>query len=152
MEILKLAEKVEKIRKGVPFRVIQEREVKPLKKFSHLKITKKNLIYGRSVNYENQSSVQEKRENGMKHRKSHLRKVMDLVYEDERNKSLKFCFAPSKLKNHRSKSKWFLDGKEVDYSEIEEYLGSSDKKRDRPDPEYYTLRLETVKDVKIKED
>lgn len=151
MEISKLAEKIKQIKKGTAFRVVQERKIKPLKKFQSLNISKRNLIYGRPVDYENQKSVQEKRENGMERRENNLRKIMDLVYEDERNGSVKFCFAPSKLKNHRSKSKWFLDGKEVDYSEIEGYLASGDKKRDRAEPEYYTLKVETVKEVILKE-
>ena len=147
MDIETILQKISNLRSGT-FQVIQEREVEPLKKHRDKKITKRNLLYARNVNYNHQKSVQEKRVEGMGHRDSNLRKVAEMVYKDERNGSLKFCFCPSKLRNHRSKSKWYLNGKEVDYLEIEEYLSSRDrKKKDGSEPEYYTLKLDTVRDI-----
>lgn len=146
MNVEELQNKLKEIRKGTSFTVIQEKKVEPKKKFRHLNIRKESEIKGRLVNYEKQEDVQIARKEGMGHRESNLEKVADHIYRDKKSNDLKFCFCPSKLRNHRGKSRWFLDEKEVDYSEVEEYITSRDKPKDGG-PKYYTLRLDRLKNV-----
>lgn len=146
MEISNIKEKVRTIKRGSIFSVIQEKTVEPRKEFRNLKIKKVSYIKGRLVKYENQKDVIEMRENGSATKESHLIKIAEGLFLDPSKKSVKFCFCPSKLKNHRSKSKWFLNEKEVDYDEIEPYITSRDKKKNS-EPKYYTLKSENIKEI-----
>ena len=146
MEISNIKEKVKTIHRGAIFTVIQEKDVQPKKKFQGLKIKKVSRIKGRLVRYDHQSDVIEMKKEGSESRPSKLIPIGKGLFLDQEKKKIKFCFCPSKLKNHRSKSKWFLDEKEVDYEEIEEYITSRDKKKNS-EPKYYTLKSENIKEI-----
>ena len=146
MEISEIEEKVKTIHRGAIFTVIQEKDVQPKKKFQGLKIRKVSHIKGRLVRYDHQSDVIEMKKEGSESRPSKLIPIGKGLFLDQEKKKIKFCFCPSRLKNHKGESKWFLDEKEVDYDEIEPYITSRDKKK-KTEAKYYTLNSDNIKEI-----
>jgi len=146
MKISEIEEKVKTIHRGAIFTVIQEKDVQPKKKFQGLKIRKVSHIKGRLVRYDHQSDVIEMKKEGSESKPSKLIPIGKGLFLDQEKKKIKFCFCPSRLKNHNGKSEWFLDGKKVDYKQIEEYITSRDKKK-KTEAKYYTLNSDNIKEI-----
>lgn len=138
------------IQLGKVFTLVYLKTITPKKK-SELygkTIHKISEIQVRLVNYENQKSVQEKRANGMEKCPNNWTKLANGVWQDN-NGQFKICVAPSKLKNAKNTSKYIMEGNEVNYNEIESSLLASDKKRkDSNGPEWFTLKIDNVIEIK----
>lgn len=136
------------IAKGKQFAVIYGKTLGVKKTSAFIgEITKVTKMHVRLVNYENQQSVKEKRDNGMEKQANNWDKLAEGVYLDH-NKQYKLCIAPSKLKNQKNTSEYFVDGKPIDYSKIESVLLAKDKKRTSEfQPDWFTLKTENLIEI-----
>lgn len=138
------------IQLGKVFTLIYGKTISPKKKseLAGKTIQKISELQVRLVNYENQKAVQEKREQGMQKNPNNWIKLANGVWQDHKG-DFKICVAPSKLKNARNTSKYFMEGNEVNYEDIESSLLASDKKRkDSNGPEWFTLKIDNVIEIK----
>lgn len=136
------------IAKGKQFTVVYGKTL-GIKKTSGFigEITKVTRMNVRLVNYENQQSVQEKRDNGMEKQPNHWEKLAEGVYMDH-NKQYKMCIAPSKLKNQKNTSEYFVNGSPIEYAEIESVLLAKDKKKTSEfQPDWFTLKTENLIEI-----
>lgn len=138
------------IQLGKVFTLVYSKLISPKKKseLSGKTIQKISELQVRLVNYENQKAVQEKRANGMEKQPNNWTKLANGVWQDN-NGNFKLCIAPSRLKNARNTSKYFMEGNEVNYEEIESSLLASDKKRkDSNQPDWFTLKIDNIIEIK----
>lgn len=112
--------------------------------FQGFKVEKESVFYVRFVEYGNQKSVKEAKENGRADCPNNWTRLGRGLYLDDKGQ-LKISVAPSALKLPRSR-KYFLNGQEIELDKIKEMLYAGDYK-DQESPDWFTLKQENIKEL-----